>query len=138
MSVLLTQNLKGRGMFNTEEFVIEEINNNRFRVNNEWFDQKEFSESFIPSFCVTVYKFQGCDISESYNIYDTNRMDKRQLYTALSRTTKFDYIHINNRELNNRYIHRQQPSLELINSKFNSLYKEGKIYKVVFGDCKKV
>ena len=59
-------------------------------------------------------------------------MDKKQLYTALSRTTKLDYIHINNKELNNRYINRKQPILELINSKFNSLYKNGKIYKVTF------
>ena len=59
-------------------------------------------------------------------------MDKKQLYTALSRTTKFEYIHINNKELNNKYFNRRQPMLELVNAKFNSLYKNGKIYKVTF------
>ena len=59
-------------------------------------------------------------------------MDKKQLYTALSRTTKLDYIHLNNKEVNNKYFDRRQPVLELVNSKFNSLYKNGKIYKVTF------
>ena len=97
-----------------------------------WFERGEFSESFIPNFCATVYKYQGADINEPYNVYDVNKMDKKQLYTALSRTTKFDYIHMNNKEINNKYINRKQPILELVNSKFNSLYKNGKVYKVTF------
>ena len=52
----------------------------------------------------------------------------------MNRTTKFEYIHINNKELNNSYHNRKQPILELCNSKFNSLYKNGKIYKVTFND----
>ena len=75
MPVLATQNLKDREIYNTMEFMIEEINNNRFKVNNQWFDEKDFPESFIPSFCVTVYKYQGTDIDENYNVYDVNRMD---------------------------------------------------------------
>ena len=61
-------------------------------------------------------------------------MDKKQLYTAMSRTKKFEYIHINQKELNNKYLNRQQPILELTNSKFSSLHSEGKIYKVIFDD----
>ena len=108
------------------EFVVEDMNDSQFKVNNQWFDEKEFSESFIPSFCVTVYKYQGASIDEPYNVYDVNRMDKKQLYTALSRTTKFDYIRINNKEISNKYFNRRSPILELVNSKFNSLYKNGK------------
>ena len=134
MPVLATTNIKDKNIFNTMEFIIEEIQNNRFKVNNEWYDHKEFSESFIPSFCVTVYKYQGADINEHYNIHDVNRMDKKQLYTALSRTTKLDYIHLNNKEVNNKYFNRKQPVLELVNSRFNSLYKNGKIYKITFDD----
>ena len=136
MSVIATQNLKEREIFNTMEFVVEDIhndkfNNCKFKVNDQMFGKAEFSTSFIPSFCVTVYKYQGADINEHYNIHDVNCMDKKQLYTALSRT-KFEYIHLNNKELNNKYFNRKQPKLELINTKFNSLYKNGKIYKVTF------
>lgn len=63
-------------------------------------------------------------------------MDKNQLYTALSKTTKFEYIHPNENELNSIYMKRKQPYLELVNSKFNSLYKNGKIYEVRFDNDK--
>ena len=132
MPILATQNNKNTKIFNTMEFLVEEIKDNLFKVNNEWYDIKEFSESFIPSFCLTVYKYQGGTINEPYNIFNVNKMDKKQLYTALSRTTKLEHIHINNKEINNRYCDRRQPILELVNAKFNSLYKNGKIYKVSF------
>ena len=38
--------------------------------------------------------------------------------------------------INYRYVNRKQPNLELTNSYFNSLYKNGKIYKVLFSDKK--
>jgi len=34
--------------------------------------------------------------------------------------------------MNNKYFNRRKPTIELVNSKFNSLYKNGKIYKVTF------
>ena len=136
MPVIATQNIKDKEIFNTMEFEIQDMDDRGYKINNIWFEPKEFSESFIPSFCVTVYKYQGCDINEHYNIHDVNRMDKKQLYTALSRTTKFDYIHVNNRELNNKYFNRKSPLIELTNAKFNSLYSNGKIYKVTFSDKK--
>ena len=137
MPVLATTNIKDKNIFNTMEFKIEDIKENRFKINNEWFDKNAFAASFIPSFCVTVYKYQGADIDEHYNIYDVDEMDKKQLYTSLSRTTKLEYIHINYKELNNKYFNRKQPNIELINTKFNSLYKNGKIYKITF-DNKKI
>ena len=134
MPIMATQNIKDKKIFNTMEFIVEKVKENQFKVNNEWYDIKEFSESFIPSYCVTVYKYQGADIDEPYNVYDVNRMNKKQLYTALSRTTKLEYIHLNNKETNNKYFNKRQPVLELVNSRFNSLYKNGKIYKVTFNN----
>ena len=78
MPILATQNNKDKGIFNTMEFAIEEISNDRFKVHDQWFDKNEFSQYFLPSFCVTVYKYQGCDINEHYNIHDVNRMDKKK------------------------------------------------------------
>lgn len=49
-------------------------------------------------------------------------MDKKQLYTALSRTPKLKYIHLSNELLNKRYIPRQQPHIEILNSYFNIGY----------------
>ena len=39
-----------------------------------------------------------------------------------------------NKEINNKYFNRRKPTLEIVNSKFNSLYKNGKIYKVTFNN----
>lgn len=65
-------------------------------------------------------------------------MDKKQLYTALSRTTNLEYIHLSNELLNKRYIPRQQPHIEILNSYFNRDYDNGKIYEIVFEKCDKI
>ena len=124
MTVIATQNMKKRDMFNMMEFTIDDILNDRqtfvfndssdeddtsyvynenglkqlrFVVNNEEFDYNEFRESFLPNFCSTVYKYQGGEIDEHYNIWDTHKMDIKEMYTSLSETTKLEYIHINNK-----------------------------------------
>ena len=134
MPVIATQNIKDKEIYNTMSFEVQEITSNYIAVNHENFEIREFAENFIPAFCVTVYKYQGAEIDEPYNIYDVNRMDKKQLYTALSRTTKIDHIHANNKLFNNIYKVRRQPILDLTNSKLNSIYQNGKIYKVTFND----
>ena len=53
MPILATQNMKDKGIFNTMEFVIEDIKQNQFKINNEWFDKKDFSENFIPMSRIT-------------------------------------------------------------------------------------
>ena len=85
-------------------------------INKIWFDINEFRESFIPGFCSTVYKFQGADIDQHYNIYDVNQMDKKQLYTCLSGTTKYEYIHLDSETLKKCFTPSPQPRLEKINS----------------------
>ena len=139
MPLLATQNLKDDGVFNTMEFKLEDIRwkgEQEIKVNGKWYGLSVFANSFIPAFCVTVYKFQGCDIDEHYNIFDTHLMDKKQRYTALSRTTKFEYIHLNNRELCHRYFVREQPDEEISKTNYDLKYNDGKIYKITFSNGK--
>ena len=86
MPLIATTNIKDKGIFNTMEFnlnEIKEVEGDRFfEVEDEWYSQSEFSQSFIPGFCVTVYKYQGSDIKEDYNIHDVKWMDKKHIYTA--------------------------------------------------------
>lgn len=123
MPVIATVNIKDKNLLNTMEFIIEEtdIEYKKIKVNNKWYKEKELTESFISSFCMTVYKYQGADINEHNNIFYCNRMDKKQLYNAFSRTTKFEYIHLEHKILNNIYFNRKMPVLQLCNAKFNSL-----------------
>ena len=55
-------------------------------------------------------------------------MDKKHFYTALSRTTKLEFIHLKNSALNKIYEIRKQPNMEIANSYFNSDYNNGKMY----------
>ena len=94
-----------------------------FLINGEEFTMEEFSKSFISSFCLTGYKYEGGDV---------NRMDKKQFYTSLSRTTKFKFIRLDETMLLKSYQIRRLPELELINAKHNSLYKNSKICGITF------
>lgn len=138
MPIIVTQNLKKYIMFNMMELVIEDIDVEGALVNNIWFDMNEFRASFIPAFCSTVYRYKGADINEPYNNYGVNCMDKKQLFTALSRTTKYEYIHLDNQLLNNHYKPRPQPMLERVYSYYNCDYLFGKVYQITFEKCDKV
>lgn len=137
MPVIAAQNMKKRNMFNMMEFKIENINENNegnleFVINDELFSLNGFRESFLPNFCDTVYKYQGGKIDEHFNIFDTHKMDVKEMYTSLSRTTKLEYIHLDNKKICKRYREREEDNMIIINSYFNSDYQNGKIYEVTF------
>ena len=79
MPILVTQNLKKEETYNMMEFEIEEMNitEREFKINDIWFEVNDFRKSFILAFCCTVYKYQGADIKEHYNILDVNRLHKK-------------------------------------------------------------
>lgn len=93
MPMLVTQNLKNENLFNMMEKEITHISGNGILFTNDVyiFDYNIFAQSFSPAFCCTVCKYQGAEIDEQYNIYNVNRMDKKQFYTALSRIIKLEY-----------------------------------------------
>ena len=107
--------MKKHEMYNMMEFQIDNItdyygdeftdyygNNSEdlnFVINNVTFTKNEFRESFLPNFCNTVYKYKDGKIDEHYNIWDTDKMDIKEMYTSLSRTTKLEYIHLNNKKI---------------------------------------
>ena len=67
--------MRNKEMFNMEQHNIDNIEededgNLNFILNGTIFSHSEFRESLIPSFCVTVYKYQGGTISTPYTIYD--------------------------------------------------------------------
>lgn len=133
---------KTKNMFNTMEFTIDAIcqayiveNDYKreilyFDINNESFKLNEFRENFLPNFCNTVYKYQGGKIDEHYNIWDIHRMNDKEMYTSLSRTTKLEYIHLDNKTKCKWYREREQAEMIIVNSYFNADYQNGKIYEI--------
>ena len=137
MPMLVTQIIRNKNMFNMEQYNIDSIGESEdgnliFTLNDTTFSHSEFGESFIPAFCVTVYKYQGGTISTPYNIYDVEKMDKKQLYTALSRTTELNHVHLDTTNLNPKYKIRMPPRTVIVNSYFNDDYHNGQIYKITF------
>lgn len=49
---------------------------------------------FLPSYCTTVHKFQGGKIEENYNIFDVEHFNFNMMYTALSRGTNINLVHM--------------------------------------------
>jgi ATP-dependent exoDNAse (exonuclease V) alpha subunit len=64
------------------------------------FKVSEFSNHFLLAFCITIHCSQGQTYDEKYTIYDWNhpRFNNKLAYVALSRSTKYEYIQINERE----------------------------------------
>ena len=134
--VICIDNMKDRKMFNSQQFTVKSINKNGVRIkeNNEKFSIDDFRKKFNLAFCITVYKYQGAEIDQHYNIFDTEAMNKKQLYTALSRTTEFKYIHVEN--LKAKYSNSKKNKLD-IKSIGHTEYQIGKIYNIEFDDGSK-
>ena len=103
-----------------------------FMFGDKVFEHSVFAEPFIPAFCVTVYKYQGGTINKPYNIFDVEKMYKKQLYTALSRTTNLEYIQLSNKKLKHKYENPTFINMETINSYFNDDYHNGQTYEITF------
>jgi len=59
-----------------------------------------FNDIFSPGFAVTVYRYQGGTINEHFNIHEIEhgQMRYNELYTALSRGTRLEYVHFSPNE----------------------------------------
>jgi hypothetical protein len=53
-----------------------------------------FNQYFTLGYCMTAHKSQGSTITEDFNIYDWNKMDKELKYTSLSRAKKMSQVGI--------------------------------------------
>lgn len=97
-TVVCTDNMKDKNMFNSQQYTIRSVTNDKvvIKENKEEFTMDDFRKNFNLAFCITVYKYEGDEIDTHYNIWDAEVMNKKQLYTALIRTTKFKYIHTDN------------------------------------------
>ena len=87
------------GIFNNEMFICHKINEKDIIVKNlsgeEYIiDKNYFNKYFLLQFCITTHKSQGISLDKPYCIYEINKFNKKLLYVALSRATKYEYINI--------------------------------------------
>lgn len=69
---------------------------------------------FLPSYCVTVFRYQGGTINEHYNIHDVECMSRKEIYTALSR---LEYIHLDFKKLRRPYNDEKPKDMYTLNVK---------------------
>ena len=153
MPVICTVNMKKRNMFNMMEFTIDEmLDTAPFSFTENYDDSKIISSKLImrnlikTSFEAVFYqisvtqftKYQGGKIDKHYNIYDTHKMDVKEMYTCLSRTTKLEYIHLDSNKKQRWYRKREQANMVIVNSYFNDDYQNSKIYQITFEKNNKI
>lgn len=107
----LIGNINKGQILNSDTYYIHEILDNHFIVKD---NKKEiikddndvpimFPKSwFSPTYALTVYKYQGGEIKEPYNIFDVEKMTANELYVAISRCKKLDDVHIDFDKIKNK------------------------------------
>ena len=123
--------MKDRGMFNLQIFTVKRISGNSVTIkeNDQEFAVDGFSKKLNLQFCIIVYKYQGVEIDGHYNNLDAGAMNKKQLYAAMSRTTKFEYIHVEN--IQKIYTYSVENKHE-VRSIGHTEHQNVKIYKIEF------
>jgi hypothetical protein len=84
-------------IFNNEEFEVTFVDKDKITIKNEriTIDIKHSEFKFFDlAYCITVHKSQGSTFNFPFSIYDYNfkGFDKRLLYTAMSRSTKKEFV----------------------------------------------
>ena len=123
------------GIYKTNRYIITNITDDTVSI--EGLGQKftlsyeKFAKIFDYSFCVTMYKIQGAEYRDHYNIFEAHMMSRNELYTAISRGISMDMIHID-RLRDGVYYSDYEKTLEhkVVLPKFQT----GRIYRIPFSD----
>lgn len=149
MPVIATQNMKEFDICNSEIYKITRIDRGYIFLNHTYTAKKEdgtssevefkspirdFGKSFVPAFCTTVHKFQGDEIDEPYNIFEITKMTWKLFYTAITRSTKYKYIHTD--AINPSYVFPKTNYPVLLEADIfdGGVFRNAKIYEVKFSD----
>lgn len=130
MPLLCIRTDKKRGVYKSEKYYVDKITNstetgvgiggldlmsvykmeNGEKVyNNNYFmpyPLKKKDQIFKAGFCITVHKYQGDEINEPYNIYESESMTKRIFYTALGRCRKLSQVNFDANKLSESLSHK--------------------------------
>ena len=83
----------GEGANEEDSFTVERIGN--AGGENVTVKVSDFQPLFHVAFAITVHRSQSASFDFPYAIYEYGKMNKNLRYTALTRTTKKEYVHLN-------------------------------------------
>ena len=130
--VIALENLKKEKIYNNEIFDVVKVGDKIALSNGMSLDKKAFCKYFSMAYCVTVYKYQGGEIDEEYKIHDVEEMDKKMIYTALSRTTDYEKVYLDNSAKVMKYFDKEKrfTTMKLVRNEFIDC----EIYRIDSGD----
>ena len=100
LPIIARVNNKSYDIANSEMFTVKEFDNKTNEVhitdeeNEKAIPLDQMTRLFYPAYCVTVHKYQGSTIDKPFTIYEWTKMEKKLKYTAVTRSTKFEYLNI--------------------------------------------
>ena len=123
------------GIYKTNRFTVKQVDKDVVVIERDGKTMNITVDKFVSifdySFCVTMYKIQGAEYKQHYNIFEAEYMSRNELYTAISRGICIDYIHIDKlRE--GVYYSDSERTIE--HSIKRPTFKTGRIYRIVFSD----
>ncbi len=94
--MMCIKNDKKLKLVNGKMYKLEKIEKDNIEIGGTCFKKDDLiSEYFVVAHAVTNHKIQGLTIKCKFNIYEWNKMDIREKYTAYSRTSDGDNVKIN-------------------------------------------
>ena len=100
LPIMAWRNCVKIGIVNSEEFIVSSFDEEKIYITREELgedfeiDIDDFHKYFVPNYCATTHKSQGATYKDKVILWDWDRMitDKKVVYTATSRATKFDNL----------------------------------------------
>jgi DNA replication protein DnaC len=90
--IMSCKNNKQQGILNNQDFTVTGWNDQVIHTCSGDIKVVDFQKSFVVAYAMTVHKSQGATFDFKFSIWETSRMDRRMLYTAVTRTTSKDLI----------------------------------------------
>lgn len=94
MPIMCVKNNKKLNLKNGKRTKIEAYDDDYVLIDDIEFTFKGFVEHFVPAYCMTNHKIQGLTVKENFNIYEWDKMTRREQYTAYSRCTNGNNVRI--------------------------------------------
>jgi hypothetical protein len=90
--IMSCKNNKKENILNNQDFTVTGWNDKMINTCSGDIKVADFQKSFVVAYAMTVHKSQGATFNFKFSIWETSRMDRRMLYTAVTRTTSKDLI----------------------------------------------
>jgi len=120
-------------VFKTQEWVVTAITDTSIRLSHDGesieLGHDAFAKLFDYAFAATVSKYQGGKIAQPFTIHEVNKMDKKAFYTAISRGTKLDHVHLANVDWTRTYASKIEPLFFSIKPTKHTM-SLGRVYRI--------